>query len=185
MDNFNVHLLFTSSKALMNFCRSNFCWGCSLQWNVISLLRLFHTLWFVCVKFTKVHLYMCFLQSLMVHVLTNVDRRCIINMSQSYFHHQIEPKEVQPWESDLWDIIIIHRELIRIAGLMLCILNEKSSWHGVNKMSQNKEEYHVRTPWCHTPGTGITSCYVTHVNRNLTLYFGFFKWFLTWSTQPQ
>ena len=56
------------------------------------------------------------------------DRRCIINMSQLYLHHRIEPKEVQPWEPDLWDIIIIHRELIRIAGLMLCILNnEKSS----------------------------------------------------------
>ena len=65
------------------------------------------------------------------------DRRCIINMSQFYLHHRIEPKEAQPWESDLWDIIIIHSVLIRIAGLMLCILNEKSSWHGV-KMSQNK-----------------------------------------------
>ena len=50
-----------------------------------------------------------------------VDRRCIINMSQLYLHHRIEPKEVQPWESDLWDIIIIHRVLTRIAGLMLCI----------------------------------------------------------------
>ena len=56
-----------------------------------------------------------------------VDRRCIINMPQFYLHHRIEPKEVQPWESDLWDIIIIHRVLIRITGLMLCILNEKGS----------------------------------------------------------
>ena len=65
------------------------------------------------------------------------DRRCIINMSQFLLHHRIEPTGVQPWESDLWDIIIIHRVLIRIAGLRLHILNEKSSWHGV-KMSQNK-----------------------------------------------
>jgi len=48
-------------------------------------------------------------------------------MSQFYLHHRIEPKEVQPWESDFWDIIIIHRVLIRIAGLMICILNEKGS----------------------------------------------------------
>jgi len=33
-----------------------------------------------------------------------------------YLHHRIEPKEVQPQESGLWDIIIIHKELIRIAG---------------------------------------------------------------------
>jgi len=57
----------------------------------------------------------------------DVDRRCIINMSQFYLHHRIEPKGVQPWKSDLWDIIIIDRVLIRIAGLMLRILNEKSS----------------------------------------------------------
>jgi len=59
--------------------------------------------------------------------LKKIDRRCIINKSQLYLHHRIEPKEVQPWESDLWDIIIVHRELKRIAGLMLCALNEKSS----------------------------------------------------------
>ena len=41
------------------------------------------------------------------------DRRCIINMSQFHLHHRIEPKGVQPWESDLWDITIIHRALIR------------------------------------------------------------------------
>ena len=38
-------------------------------------------------------------------------------MSQFYLHHIIEPKVVQPWKSDLWDIIIIHRVLIGIAGL--------------------------------------------------------------------
>ena len=58
-----------------------------------------------------------------------IDRRYIINMPQFHLHHRIEPKEVQPWESDSWDIIIIHRELKKIAGLMLHILNEKSSWH--------------------------------------------------------
>jgi len=62
-----------------------------------------------------------------VMLLKGSDRRCIINMSQLYLHHRIEPKEVQPWESDSWDIIIIHRELKKIAGLMLHILNEKSS----------------------------------------------------------
>ena len=70
-------------------------------------------------------------------ILQQYDRRNIINMSQFHFHYRIEPKEVKPWELDLWDIIIIHRVLIRIAGSRLCILNEKSSWHGV-KMSQNK-----------------------------------------------
>jgi len=65
--------------------------------------------------------------SIRSELLTKIDRRCIINMSQLYLHHRIEPKEVQPWESGLWDIIIIHRELIRIAELMSCILNEKSS----------------------------------------------------------
>ena len=65
------------------------------------------------------------------------DRRYLINMSHFHLHYRIEPKEVKPWELDVWDIIIIHRVLIRIAGLRLRILNEKSSWHGV-KMSQNK-----------------------------------------------
>jgi len=59
--------------------------------------------------------------------VSNGDRRCIINMSQFPLHHRIEPKGDQPWKSDLWDNIIIHRVLIRIAGLRLCILNEKSS----------------------------------------------------------
>ena len=42
------------------------------------------------------------------------DRRYIINMSQFHLHYRFEPKEVKPWELDLWDIIIIHRVLIRI-----------------------------------------------------------------------
>ena len=65
------------------------------------------------------------------------DRRYLINMSQFHLHYRIEPKEVKPWELDLWDIIIIHRVLIRITGSRLHILNEKGSWHGV-KMNQNK-----------------------------------------------
>ena len=65
------------------------------------------------------------------------DRRYQISMSQFHFHYRIEPKEVKPWEFELWDIIILHRVLIRITGLRLRILNEKGSWHGV-KMSQNK-----------------------------------------------
>ena len=52
--------------------------------------------------------------------MMEVDRRYIINMPQFHLHHRIEPTEVQPWESDLWDIIIIHRVLIRIAGSRLC-----------------------------------------------------------------
>ena len=55
------------------------------------------------------------------------DRRYLINMSQFHLHYRIEPKGVKPWEFDLWDIIIIHRVLIRIAGSRLCICNEKSS----------------------------------------------------------
>jgi len=55
------------------------------------------------------------------------DRRYLINMSQFHLHYRIEPKVVKPWELDLWDIIIIHRVLIRIAGSRLRILNEKSS----------------------------------------------------------
>ena len=55
------------------------------------------------------------------------DRRYLINMSQFHLHYRIEPKEVKPWELDLWDIIIIHRVLIRIAGSRLRILNEKGS----------------------------------------------------------
>ena len=86
-------------------------------------------------------------QAMCIHnFIYSLDRRYIINMPQFHLHHRIEPKEVKPWESDLWDIIIIHRVLIRIAGSRLCILNEKSSWYGV-KMSQNKLEYQARTPW--------------------------------------
>jgi len=56
-----------------------------------------------------------------------IDRKCIISMSQLYLHYRREPKEVQLWVPGLWDVKIIHRELRRIAGLILCILNEKKS----------------------------------------------------------
>ena len=82
----------------------------------------------------------------MTVLLKGSDRRYIINTSQLHVHYRIGPKKVRPGELDLWDIIIVHRELKRIAGLMLCALNEKSSLRGV-KMSQNKYEYPVRTPW--------------------------------------
>ena len=63
----------------------------------------------------------------MTVLLKGSDIRYIINMSQFHLHPRIEPKGVKPLESDLWDIIIIHRVLIRIAGLKVHILNEKSS----------------------------------------------------------
>jgi len=79
------------------------------------------------------------------------DRRCIINMSHVYLHYRREPKEVQQWESGPWDIIIIHWELIRIAGLILCTLNEKSSWHSVKINRSIKPEPHgVTLLWQNT-----------------------------------
>ena len=33
------------------------------------------------------------------------DRRCIINMSQLYLHHRIEPKEVQPYGNLIYGIL--------------------------------------------------------------------------------
>ena len=124
--------------------------GC-LHWKCHTLNQIVPVLWLTFWSIAKcyiLYVFVCFLLVLKFHnhIVTNIDRRCIINMSQFYLHHRIEPTGVQPWESDLWDIIIIHRVLIRIAGLMLHILNEKSSWHGV-KMSQNKLEYQDRTPW--------------------------------------
>ena len=55
------------------------------------------------------------------------DRSSIINMSHVYAQSRREPEEVFQWETRQGDIITVHGELIRIAGLILFILNEKSN----------------------------------------------------------
>ena len=71
-----------------------------------------------------------------LNTLLICDRRYLINMSQFHLHYRIEPKEVKPWELDLWDIIIIHRVLIRISRIKVMY----PQWEGQLTWCQDESE---------------------------------------------
>ena len=78
-------------------------------------------------------------------------------------------QRVQPWESDLWDIIIIRRVLIRIAGLMLCISMRRatdlvSRWIRINR-SIKSEPHGVSLFRQKQRGVSITEYHGTELTR--------------------